>query len=57
MPMSDGDDNQPPRDEKRRERSRSRERVYPHAQVPHVPQSQPVVTPEHDDVSDETLQL
>ena len=51
--MSDGDDDQPPRGQKRRERSRSRERVYPHAPVPHVPQTQPMVTPEHDDVSDE----
>ena len=53
IPMSDGDDDQPPRDEKRRERYRSRERVYPHAQKPHVSQTQPMVTPELDDVSDE----
>ena len=37
IPMRDGDDDQPPRDEKRREWSRSRERENPHAQVPHVP--------------------
>ena len=51
--MSDGDDDQPPRGEKRRERSKSRARAYPHSQVPHVPQTQPTATPEHDDVTDE----
>ena len=39
----------------KRWRSRSRERVHPHAQVPKEPQTQPVVTPETDDVSDEDL--
>ena len=34
-------------------RSRSRERVHPHAQVPQEPQTQPVVTPEASEVSDE----
>ena len=36
-----------------RERSRSRERVHPHAQVPQEPQTQPLVNQEPDDVSDE----
>ena len=51
--MSDGDDDRPPQEERQQERSRSRERVHPHAQVPQVPQLQPVVTPESDAVSDE----
>ena len=33
--------------------SRSRERIHLHAQVPQVPQTQPMVTPEADEVSDE----
>ena len=55
IPMSDGDDDQPPQDGRQRQRqqSRSRERVHPHAQVPRVPQLQPMVNPEPDDVSDE----
>ena len=53
IPRSDGDDDQPPQDERQRERSRSRVRVDPHAQLPQVPQIQPMVTPEPDDVSDE----
>ena len=51
--MSDDDDDQPPQEKRQRERSRSRHRVHPHAQVPQVPQIQPKVTPECDDVSDE----
>ena len=55
IPMSDGDDDQPPQDGRQRQnqRSRSRERVHPHAQAPRVPQIQPMVNPEPDDVSDE----
>ena len=54
IPISDGEDDQPPHEERQRERSRSHERVYPHVQVPQVPQIQPRVTPEpDDDVSDE----
>ena len=34
--MSDGGDDQPPQESRRRERSRSRVRVHPHAQVPQV---------------------
>ena len=33
--------------------SRSRERIHLHAQGPQVPQTQPMVTPEADEVSDE----
>ena len=51
--MSDGDCDQPAQEERQRERSRSRERVHPLAQVPHIPQIQPMVNPESDDVSDE----
>ena len=52
--MSDGDDDQPPQDERLRELSRFRDRVHLHAQVPQVPQIQPKVTPKpDDDVSDE----
>ena len=53
IPMSDGDDDQPPQERRRGERSRSRERVHPHALAPQVPQIQPLVTPEPDDISDE----
>ena len=52
-PIHDDDDDQPPQEERQRGRSRSRERVHPHAQVPKEPQTQHVVTPETDDVSDE----
>ena len=55
--MNDGDDDQPPREERQRGRSRSPERVYPHAQVPQEPQTQPMVTPEYDDVSDEDFSV
>ena len=52
--MNDGDaDDQQPQEERQRERSRSRGRVQPHAQMPQEPRTQPVVTPEPDDVSDE----
>ena len=51
--MNDGDDDHSPQEERQRGRSRSRERVYPHAQVEQEPQTQPVVTPEADEVSDE----
>ena len=53
IPMRDGDDEQPPQEKRQRERSRSRDRVPPHAQVTQVPQIQPMVTPELDDVSHE----
>ena len=53
VPVSDGEDDQPSQEERQRERSRSRERVHPHVQVPQVPQIQPMVSPEPDDVSDE----
>ena len=53
IPMSDDDDNQPPQEERLRWRSRSRERTYPHAQAPQVPQGQPMDTPETDEISDE----
>ena len=55
IPMRDGDDDQIPQDgrQRQKQRSRSRERVHPHAQVPLVPQIQPMVNPEPDDVSDE----
>ena len=52
IPMSDGEDDQPPEVKRQRELSRSRERVHSHVQVPQVPQIQPMVTPEPDDVSD-----
>ena len=51
--MSDGDDDQPPQDERRRERFRSRERVHPHAHVPQAPHIQSMDTPEPDDKLDE----
>ena len=41
--MSDGDDDQPPPTGRQRQLSRSRERSYPHAQVPQGPQVQPVI--------------
>ena len=47
-----GDDDQPPQEERQRRRSRSRERVHPHAQVPQGSQTQHMVIPEPDDVSD-----
>ena len=54
LPMSAGEDDQPPQDGRQRQRSRSRERVHPHVQVPQKPQIQPMVTPEpDDDMSDE----
>ena len=53
IPMSDGDDDQPPQEVRQRERSRSRKRVRPHAQLLQDPRSQLMVTPESDDVSDE----
>ena len=56
IPMSEGDDGQPPQEKRQRERSRSRDRVHPHAKVPQVPQIQPVVSPEPDDVSDEDFE-
>ena len=56
--MSDGDDDQPPQDERQRDRSRSRERVHPHVQVPQELKIQPILTPEPDDeISDEDLTL
>ena len=51
--MSDGDDDQPPQEERQRRRYRSRWRVHAHARAPQEPQTQPVVTPEADEVSDE----
>ena len=51
--MNDDDDDQSPQEERQRRRSRSRERVHPHAQVPQEPQTQPMVSPEADEVSDE----
>ena len=51
--MGDGDDDQPPQDERQRELSRFRDRVHLHAQVPQVPQIQPMVTPEPADKPDE----
>ena len=53
IPMSDGDDAHPPQGERQRQRSRSRDRAHPHAQVPQVPQIQPVVIHEPHTVSDE----
>ena len=52
IPVNDGDDDQPTQAERQRRRSRSRERRHPHAQVPQEPQTQPLVNPEPDDVSD-----
>ena len=49
IPLSDGEDDQPPLEERQQERSRSRERVHPYVQVPQVPQIQPMVTPVSDD--------
>ena len=49
-PMNDGDDDQPPQEERQRGRSRSRERVHLLAQGPQEPQTQPMYTPEPDDV-------
>ena len=46
IPMSDGDDDQPPQTGSQRQRSRSRERSYPHAQVPPGPQVQPMIIQE-----------
>ena len=43
IPMSDGDEDQPPQSGRQRQQSRSRERSYPHAQVPQGPQVQPVI--------------
>ena len=51
--MNDGDDDQSPQEERQRGRSRSRERIYPRAQVPQEQQTQPMVNPKPDDVSDE----
>ena len=51
--MSDGDDDQPPQDERQRELSVSRERVHLRAQVPQEPQIQLMVTPEPADKPDE----
>ena len=48
--MNDGDDDQPPQEERQRGQSRSGERIQPHAQVPQEPQTQPLVNPEPDDV-------
>ena len=45
-PMSDGDDDQTPQTTTQRHRSRSRERSYPHAQVPQGPQVQPMIIQE-----------
>ena len=45
IPMSDGDDDQPPQDERQRERSRSRERVPPHSSPHASQQPEPVVPP------------
>ena len=38
IPMSGGDDDEPPHKESQRERPRSRDRVHPQAQLPQVPQ-------------------
>ena len=50
IPMNDDDDDQSPQEERQRGRSRSRERTYPHVQVSREPQTQPMVTPEADEV-------
>ena len=57
--MSDGedDDDQLPQGERQRQRSGLRERVHLHAQVPLVPQIQPMLTPEPDDESDEDFTI
>ena len=52
-PMNEGDDDQPPQEKGPKGRSRSRERTYPHAQAPQVPQGQAMDTPEADEISDE----
>ena len=46
IPMTDGDDDQPPQTGRQRQRSSSRERSYPHAQVPQGPQVQPMIIQE-----------
>ena len=46
IPMSDGDDDQPPLTIRQRHRSWSRERPCPHAQVPEEPQVQLVIITE-----------
>ena len=46
IPVSDGDDDQPPQNWRQRQQSRSRDPVYPHAQMPQVPQVQPMVIQE-----------
>ena len=51
--MGDGDDGQPPQDGRQRRRSRSRDRVYPHAQAPQEPQVQHKIIEEHVDEPDE----
>ena len=55
IPLSDGDDDQPPKDGRQRQRSRSRDRVHPPAQAPQEPQVQPVVIQEPADEPDEDL--
>ena len=46
IPMSDGDDDQPPQTGRQRQRSRSSERSYPRAQVPKGLQVQPMIIQE-----------
>ena len=46
VPISDGDDDQSPQTGRQRQWSRSRERSYPHAQVHHRPQVQPMTVQE-----------
>ena len=53
IPMSDGDDDQPPQDGRQRRRSRSRDPVHPHAQAPQVSTFQPTVIQELVTVPDE----
>ena len=53
IPMSDGDDDQSPHDEKQRERSRSGDRVHPPAKASQELPIQPMDTPEAEEVSDE----
>ena len=58
VPVSDGEDDQPPQDRRQRHRSRSRERIQLHVQVPQEPLIQRMVISESDDdISDEDLKV